>query len=179
MLPPMPVLAIDYDALRKALVAAVMDGCELDQNHVIMAEAEVAGAPRPALPYFTLKITTPGARYGDDSSEAVEGSSQMNYGGQRGMTVSFNAYGRSHEEAWSLAALWQARLGTPTTQGLLRKAGIAVWKPGAVADLSALLNTGYEGRAHLDCLFGVASNLTIDPGSIENVNVAGQVQTPG
>jgi hypothetical protein len=170
---------IDYDAIRSTLVQAVMSACGLDQQHVIMAEPEEPGAPRPSRPYFTLKVTTPGARYGDDSPDNLPGTTLWNYGGQRAMTVSFNSYGTSHEEANGYMALWQASLDTAPTYQALSLGGIAVWKPGAVADLSMLLNTAFEGRAQMDVVFGIASNLVVDLGSIGSANISGQADTGG
>lgn len=177
MPPPSP--PIDYDAIRATLVQAVMAACGLDQQHVIMAEPEEPGAPRPPRPYFTLKVTTPGARFGDDSPDNLAGTTLWNYGGQRAMTVSFNTYGTSHEEAHGYMALWQASLDTPPTYQALGLGGIAVWKPGAVADLSMLLNTAFEGRAQMDVVFGIASNLVVDLGSIGSANISGQADTGG
>ena len=91
------------------------------------------------------------------------------------MTVSFDAYAESHEDAYNLLSLWQTALDEENTQALLREAGIAVWTIGTVADLSALLNTGYEGRAHMDCQMGIAMNLQSDLGEIAKVPIAGQV----
>lgn len=175
-----PSLPIDYTALRIAMLAAMRTATGLDQNHVIMFEPEVAGSPRPSRPYMTLKIVTAGARYGDDvptQQQDAQGnlSTVWNSGGPRMMACDFNAYAATHEDAYALAALWQASLDSVPTQESLRQAGIAVWLIGSVSDLSVLLNTGYEGRAHLDCRFGVASNLTVDLGSMDTFTVDGQV----
>jgi hypothetical protein len=93
------------------------------------------------------------------------------------MTVSFNAYAGSHEDAYNLMALWQTGLDEENTQSLLRQAGIAVWLIGTVADLSELLNTAYEGRAQMDCTFGLAMNVTSDLGEILEVVVDGAITT--
>ena len=87
------------------------------------------------------------------------------------MTVSFNCYGESHEEAYNYMQLWNSALDLENIQEDLRRAGIAVWVIGNVADLSQLLNTGYEGRAHMEVTFGIAVNLTSDLGAMESVDV--------
>ena len=73
----------------------------------------------------------------------------------------------------------QGFLDQVPTQAVLRKAGIAVWLLGAVADVSALLNTGYEGRAQMDVQFGIASNMigtsAEDLGAIEKVTTTGEI----
>lgn len=159
------------------MVHAVRAACGLDQNSVIVAEPEAPNAPRPALPYFTLKILTPAMMYGTDEFRPIPDTTTQNVYGPRGMVVSFNAYGRSHEEAYSYATLWQAALGTQTTRESLAGAGIAVWRPGNVGDLSVVLNTGYEGRAHLDCTFGLTSNVVEDTGQITSVDIGGTVSS--
>lgn len=159
MAPPVP-FPIDYDAITRVILAALRDATGFDQNKTILLEPEEPNWPRPAAPYFTLKITDAAIRYGGDSlMPAARDATVRYYSGQRALNGSFNCYGKSHQEALSYMALWQAALATPRTRGILKGAGLAVWRPGSVADLSALLNTGWEGRAHLDCLFGVASNL--------------------
>jgi hypothetical protein len=164
---------IDYNAVRKALIATVTTVTKLI---CITEEPEVQNAPRPTNPYMSFKITTPGAKSGDDSVQWISGS-KFNVGGQREMTVSFHCYGTSHEEAYNYMTLWQGSLELKTIQQLLRKSGIAVWIIGAVADLSQLLNTGYEGRSQMDVQFGLASNLTDDPGEIDTVGIQGTVET--
>lgn len=91
------------------------------------------------------------------------------------MTVSFNCMGETHEEAYNLMALWQAQLDTPNVQEDLRRAGIAVWLIGNVADLSQLLETGYEGRSQMECTFGVAANITQVLGEMDSVEVKGKI----
>lgn len=179
---PPPMFPISYDAIRKAFIAAIMKTCYLDQNHVITEEPETQNWPRPTLPYISMKIIVPGARFGDDTITNVPDSQGnpttiFNSGGPRMMTVSFHCYGISHEQAYDYMSLWQSSLDLQNIQELLRKSGIAVWTIGTVADLSSLLNTGYEGRAHLDSTFGVAFNLESDLGAIESVPVKGTITT--
>lgn len=170
-----PAFAINYDKLRKALVDEVQRVTRLT---CIVAEPEVPNVPRPKRPYLTLKMVGPAIKQGDDSAQNVAddlGASTevWNRGGVRKLVVDFNCYGKSHEQAYDYLSLWQSSLDLETVQANLRKAGIAVWLATNVADLSALLNTGYEGRAHLQVEFGIASNLTEDLGSIETINVDG------
>jgi len=159
-----PALPIDYDAIRTALVRTLQSAMGLDQQHVLMAEPEQAGWPRPSKPYFTVKIVNAATRFGDDVPDQVGSASPLgtisrNYGGPRGMMVSFNCYGNTHEQASSLMVLWQGMLDTELTQESLGVAGIAVWKQGEVRDLSELHQAGYEGRSQMDVFFGLASNL--------------------
>lgn len=169
-------LPIDFASLTKALI----NECEVStERPCIMSEPETQQAPRPLKPYLMMKITTPAAKFGDDFAQYTGTGTKYTTGGQRQMTVSFQCIGRTHEEAYSLMGLWQGSLDQFLTQERLRKAGIAVWKSGAVADISALLNTGYEGRAQMDVTFGIASNMYAwsadDLGAIEKVGVQGTI----
>lgn len=163
---------IDHNAIRVALVRAVMAATDLDQNHVIMSEPEVANSPRPTRPYMALKLTTVGARYGNDVPEQVAGG--WVYKGPRMFVASFHVYGTSHEEAYDLMSLWQTALGMEPVRAMLAADGISVLLPGAITDLSALVDTAYEGRAHMDCRFGVTSYATADLGEIASADVGGQ-----
>lgn len=177
-----PTFPVDFNAIRLAFINEIMAVTLLDQEHVVTLEPETPNWPRPDKPYIGMKITTPSAKSGDDSKQNVpddEGnpSTVWNSGGVRKMTVSFEAYGNTHEEAYNYMGLWQTALDLYNTQAALRTAGVAVWVIGNVVDLSALLNTGFEGRAQMDCTFGIAMNLQSDLGSMEIVNVDGQVTT--
>lgn len=173
-----PTFPIDFTAVRIALVRTMVSALGLPSNAVIMAEPEVVNSPRPAKPYFSVKIMTGAMRYGDDVPDAQTGDT-VNYGGPRGLAVSFNVFALSHEDALSYMTYWQARLDQPDVQEALRAAGIAVWQIGAVADLSILVNTGYEGRAHMDCVFGLAANSVVTVGTITSAPVTGDVAIDG
>lgn len=172
-MPPAPKLPLNFDALRKALVDEIQRVTTLT---CIVAEPETQNVPRPPKPYFTLKMVSPAIKSGDDSASNL-GGTVWNRGGQRKMIVDFNCYGCSHEQAYNFASLWQQSLELETVQANLRVAGIAVWLNGSVQDLSALLNSGFEGRALLEVSFGIASNLSEDLGTIETINVTGEVTT--
>lgn len=179
---PARLPGIDFNTVRAAFAREIQRVSGLDQNRVVYKEAEAPNSPRPKPPYIAFKITTPSAKSGDDSKQNVldsqgNGTTIWNSGGVRQMTVEFDCYGRSHEEAYNYMSLWQTALDLEDVQAILRQVGVAVWVIGTVADLSALLNTAYEGRAHMDCTFGIAMNLQSDLGAIEIVPVAGKVTT--
>lgn len=175
-------LAIDYNVIRAKFANLIHTVTGLT---AIMEEPEVQDAPRPPTPYFSFKFLIPGAKSGDDSAQYNSGTGKFNSGGVRKMTMEFNCYGNtdakmtpktySHEQAYNFMALWQTALDTEGVQGELRTIGVAVWTIGNVADLSQLLNTGYEGRSHLECTFGVAMNLESDLGQMASVEVQGNV----
>lgn len=161
------------------MVEALVSATGLSANAVRMAESEVANSPRPALPYVTIKFMVLAQRFGDDVTEQVgaagDGTMVTNTGGPRGIVVSFNAYGSSHEQAADLVARWQASLDTEAIRSMLGAAGVAIWRIGDALDLSTLLDSGFEGRSHIDVSFGVASNIESVSSFIESVDVSSNV----
>lgn len=170
---PLSTYSLDFNAIRIALVNAVKTATGLE---CILEEPVLQGAPRPALPYMSFKITTPAYKTGDDDARVVSGTT-YNVGGQRRMTVSFHSYAVEHEDAYNYMGLLQSSFETQSIQEVLRRAGVAVWVIGTVADLSQLLNTGYESRAQMDVTFGIAANITEDLGEIDTVEVTGTITT--
>ena len=172
-----PVFPIDFNDVRIAFFESIKKVTLLDQQHIIYEQPETQDVTRPKeKPYMSFFLTVPASKTGDDSKRYVSGN-KWNSGGVRKMTVSFNSYGRSHEEAYNYMCLWQTALDLEDIQEDLRRSGIAVWIIGNVADLSKLLNTGYEGRSHMECTFGIAANLVSDLGSIDTVPVHGKIFT--
>lgn len=172
----------DFNQIRVAICTVLYESIGMKQNQVMYEEPEVPNSPRPELPYIGFKITVPGARYGDDAKQTVlddmgQPTTKVRSFGPRRMTIVFDAYGRSHEEAYGLMSLLASALDEETTIDYLNYLGISVSIIGTVADLSALLNTGYEGRAHLDCQFLITAGVTSDLGEIEKIPVQGQVDT--
>lgn len=167
---------IDFNEVRKAFIAEIMKVTGLDGNHVVVLQQEVPNSPRPTRPYMGMQFTTPAAKSGDDSKDYVS-ASKWNSGGVRKMSIQFDCYANSHEDAYNLMSLWQSSLDCWNVQEDLRRYGIAVWIIGNVADVSQLLNTGYEGRSQMDCTFGIAFNLEFDAGAEESVQVQGAVAT--
>jgi len=172
-----PKLPVDYNLIRKVICNQVQISTGI---LCVLEEPETAYDRRPTLPYFSFKITTPSVKQGDDSKQNVKdaqgnATSIWNSGGQRKMMVDFNCYAHTHEEAFNYMGLWQTTLDLEDIQQNLRDYGIAVWIIGTIADLSKLLNTGYEGRAHLDCSFGIAMNLQSDLGYMDQGTVEGVI----
>lgn len=180
-MPYVPPTPIDYDAKRRAIVQAVALGTGLPAGQVIALEPETMGAPRPKLPYVGFLVTAASVKVGFDWSSPVQDDATSGptgrhlYQGVRMMSVGFDAFGRSHEDAYAVMSALQASLEYPPVASLLASAGLAVWDIGSVADISATLATTYEGRAHLDVTFGMTASLTLDLGRMDAVPVSGQV----
>ena len=184
-MPYVPPTPIDFNANRRALVQAVALATGLPAGQVIALEPETMGAPRPKVPYVGFLVTAASVKMGFDwlapmPDDAVSGpTGRHTFSGVRMMSVGFDAYGRSHEDAYGIMAAFQAALEYPPVASLLAAAGLAVWDIGSVSDISATLATTYEGRAHLDVTFGMTAQTTIDLGRIDTVPVSGQVASDG
>ena len=93
------------------------------------------------------------------------------------MVVGWDAYGTSQEQAYGVLAALMAALDTVPVSDVLEMAGLAHHNTDAVADVSALLNTAYEGRAHMDSEFGMMSRLQLDAGRMDSADISGTVAT--
>lgn len=177
--PPKVTFPINFNLIRKTFANEIQ---KVTGITAMLEEPEAPNQPRPPRPYFSFKLINPADKSGDDSKQNVldedgNETSVWNSGGVRKMTVSFHCYARDHEEAYNYMGLWQAALDLENIQSDLRQAGIAVWVIGNVADLTKLLNTGFEGRSHMDCTFGIASNIQSDLGYMDAVRIDGAINT--
>lgn len=184
-MPPFVVKSpIDFDANRRAMVQAVALGTGLPTTQVIMAEGETMNWSRPKAPYVAILVASASSKMGFDWQVPVadapgDATGLHAFQGVRTMGAGFDAFGRSHEEAYGLMAAFQASLEYPPVVSLLQAAGLAVWSIGDVADISATLATTYEGRAHLDVIFGMIASTTLDLGRIDYVPLTGVVAQDG
>ena len=174
-----PNFAIDFNAIRAALVNLIQGITGL-QCIVEERKAQfTTKTPRPPLPYCSFKITTPAAKIGTDAFQQVgtpeKPSGVYNYGGVRKMVVSFKCYATYPELAYNYMAHLEAAFDTDPVQGTLRSNGFSFWQSLGVIDISSLLTAGYEGRASLDIAFGVPSNLNVNLGEIDSVQVNGEI----
>lgn len=176
--------SVDYVAIRKAIALTVEEAlgmtCILDEQKGQLGIAE----NRPPLPYASFKILTPGTQVGDDDRRYIGDNAteedaatelKFNIGGNRKMTVSFKVYDEIQECAYGHMATLQSALQGWKAQEKLRLAGIAIWTIGAVADLSQLLNTGYEARANMDVEFGIAANFEESVPLVDKIELEGTV----
>lgn len=174
-----PNFAIDFNPIRAALVNLVQG---LTGIQCIVDERKgqfTVSTPRPPLPYCSFKITTPAAKIGTDSQQAVgtpaAPSSLVNFGGVRKMVVSFKCYAKYAETAYNYMSHLEACLDTDVVQGVLRSSKIAFWESLGVIDISTILTAGYEGRASLDVAFGIPSSLNVNLGEIDSVPIVGEI----
>jgi hypothetical protein len=175
----MPFPPIDYDKIRIALAETMQSALGLPSNNVVQLQSEVSPAPRPHAPFATFQLTGLGASFGRDSL-GEDADESWRYFGPRMLTAAFQFYGDTHEQAYGLAAQWQSALDEdPTQELLMQKGGISVWRREAPMDISAMMFTGFEGRASMNCTFGVQALSTVNMNRIEEVPVSGQVGSDG
>lgn len=175
----MPLIAspIPYGAVRSAIVQAVAVGTGLDTSAVVRAEPNEPNAPRPVRPFATFKIRTASMRQGPPAFAPApeEGPTLWRYSGQRGLALELNFFGDTQEDAYGMAAAMQFSLEMGAVQAVLAKPNVAVWHIGDITDVSALLGTGYEGRAMIELSLGIGIDVLVDFGSIAEANVEGTV----
>lgn len=174
---PLIVSPIPYGAVRTAIVQAIAVGTGLDPSAIVRAEPNEPNAPRPARPFATFKIRTASMRQGPDafSPSPDDGPTLWRYSGQRGMALELNFFGTTQEDAYGMAAAMQFSFEMGAVQAVLAAPNVAVWRVGDVTDVSALLGTGYEGRAMLEANLGIGIDVLVDFGSIAVANVEGTV----
>lgn len=135
--------------------------------------AEQSG-PRPSkLPYVTIRLDSPTALGGADEQGELDDDGNVEIRGHRTMTVSIDIYG---ESAMSHMEALQISLGKVSVlDSLGEEYGIAVIDSLPIQNLTALLETKYEERAHMDVIIGYAKKVTDAVGIIEHVEINEQV----
>lgn len=172
---------IDYAATRRALVQALCAITDLSQNQVIRAEGQGPVQPRPKLPYLTFKYRQVAIRNGYDAvvPASDQGETMWRYVGERGIGIDIIAYGRDQDEAYGLALGVQSGLQQQPYTEILSAAGLCVWTLGDVTDVTALLGTGFEGRALLECQLWQGTSALVDLGQMATVPVVGNIEDDG
>lgn len=180
----MPVVpfAIDFTAARRALCATIAAGTGLGPNQILRAQAQGPVQPVPTRPFATFTFRDVGLRAGfrDWVMPAPEISKTATYiTGHRGARVDVTFFGESQDDAYGLAITMQGALYCPPVVAPLRQANWAITRVGDVTDVSALLNTGYEGRSLLEFEMWSTSTQLFDPGSIDEVPMVGDIKLSG
>lgn len=168
---------------REKIIQAWIDFCNqvLPDEWTVTRAEEVTGkdAPRPQGPYLTLKIISGPRRLTlvDEMrfNGKTEGNNNFDLVGQRAYTISIKAFRAGHGDALEEIA---TSLDDPDFCEILReKACIAVTNIGDVLDISAKLETGFEGRSSLDIFFNSVNNKETSIGLIEGVEVKGSLES--
>lgn len=130
---------------------------------------------RPRLPYLTIKIVSGGGKQTIDSDIRAEktGDETVHYlVSQRNYALSLQTYG---PEGMDALADVLASLDDYDLHEILRGADIGGINPGQPADITAILPTKFEERCSLDILFHSSHNKIVNIGTIEKVEIAGEI----
>jgi len=147
-------------AVRDWLQANAASAGALTDAQVIVAQPD---APRPAKPYLTVKVTTPGAVVGvDETILDLDGSSdpRRRANGIRRASVSVQGFGAG-SEAWLERAL--LRLAFSSVTEAFATAGVDTpTSTSGVRDIAALTGTAWEPRYALDLDVGYGLRTATD-----------------
>lgn len=170
---------IDFAATRKAIVAAVSKATGLANTQIVRRQASGPIQPPPVRPYASFNYRMVGLRSGQDWVYPAfdVGPTMYRYGGERGLAVDFNFHADDQDVAYGLCLAWQSGLSQEPIRDLLAVGGMSVWTINDAQDMTALLSTGYEARAFLECELWIAIETLVDLSSMDSVAVAGTVFT--
>lgn len=147
-------------------------------------------AERPKKPYISLNILVPVQKTGFTDSlesippeEAPDGKDTIyNIGGQRQFTMGIRSFTEAKEknffDAQNLLIRLQDSIEDDIARQPLTEGGLAVFGSSDILDVTELIESGYEPRAQLDVMMGIASNRQSDQGAIEKVEITGNYTEP-
>ncbi len=174
---------LSFDAIELALIAWLEPS--IGTGKVILSKQK---GPQPAVPYATISITGPRPASSPwpslvqsyDAAQPQGSEIEMRAVFEREITVSVQAYTaatRGDSSAKALLSRAGARLGLPGVLDALRAAGLALVGTGDTQDVSALLDTAYQGRAALDLQFLVSDEVAERTGYVETLGITGGATT--
>ncbi len=179
-------MPLSFPAIESALVACVETASGLTGKVVLAPQT----APQPAMPYATVRISGPRPAGGPwpriiQSFDAAQPAGQevgLQAVVDEELTVSLQVftplpYGAASARA--LMAQIRVALALSTSLDPLRAAGLALVDVGDIQDLSALLDTAFQGRAAMDLRFLVADDVMERTGYVGSVGISGTVTTDG
>lgn len=130
-------------------------------------------APRPQLPYVTIRISDI-VEIGQDDRGAVDlGTGVQIIYGDRLLTLSVQAFGPG---ALDLLRKLANSIWKQSVSAVLLDAGLSPMKPGLINDLTGFLETSAEERGHVDMVFGFKDTYEDNVGVIEHVTGDGTIR---
>lgn len=172
-------MPLDWTSIEDVLHAWLVRGTGLSAERVLWAEQL---PPRLTRPFATLKLgaltRTGGADELRESTDldAPDGEEiEFTAVGQRLLVVSCQAFTQDitgGAAARALLARAQAALALPSVTEAFAGAGLVVVNEGGINDLTALLDTQFEGRAQMDVTFALAGSVTERTGYIAEAEIA-------
>lgn len=170
-------------AIEGAVVAWVENATGL-VGKVILARQKAAQPP--VRPYITVTVSPPAKtrsphplRYDSFDPSQVGAEIRTTVRWEEYRIVKLQAYTDEtigDERASELLAQARRALGLETVLGPLRAAGLALLDPGDMQDLSALVETGFQGRAALDVRFLAPAEAVEGVTYVETIGLTVQVQ---
>lgn len=138
-------------------------------------DTQRSNAPRPELPYVTLRLDALGQVSPLVEERIVEGTfdpdtgdtfDNVEFRGERTFTAMLQFFGVG---ASQYADAVRMALGEPERRAVLWAAGCFPRDIGAVRNLTTLIGTAWEGRAALDVICGISGTVVTSPGTIDTV----------
>jgi len=125
-------------------------------------------SPRPKVPYITLFISQITAVNQDWSSGVTDVNGAIAMKGDRQFTLEIQAYGADPME---LMENIRTSLQKQSVLDTLRANGIAFYSSLTINDITELVDSQYERRAHLDVLFGIGQVYADSPGFFDHIEL--------
>lgn len=138
-------------------------------------DTQRSNAPRPELPYVTLRldglaqvadVVEERIVVGNTNGQTGITTNNVEYRGERTFTAMLQFFGVG---ATAYADAVRMALGEPERRAVLWEAGVFPRDIGAVRNLTTLIGTAWEGRAALDVICGIAGTVVTSPGTIDTV----------
>lgn len=154
----------------------------LKDGHALFADQR---GDQPDTPYGTIKLISGPKVLGHDEErqpDVGDDDSDVLISGQRRVMCSLNIFTNLDQEKpggadqpGALQRMSNVRdsLELPSVYQGINAQGVTINERGEVQNLTALLEDTWQERAQLDCVFGYASNLGDQPGSIDQVEFGG------
>lgn len=165
------------------------------ETPVIVERTNVA---RPTEDYFSINTTAPLQQAGlndstklivDENGDPVAGDKEGHFKymvcGQRIFTLSLKAYIVKDANCDRPAAIFDAQemlarlrdaISTDFEREILVEAGLSVFVRNDILDLTDLIEAGYEARAGMDLVMGIASNREVEIPAIAKTVIGGTVE---
>lgn len=134
-------------------------------------------SPRPTIPYITLYLSQVTAVNQDWADSEATGIGVINMKGDRNFTLEVQAYG---SDPLTLMENIRTSLQKQSVLDTLRTNGIVFYSSLTINDITELVDSQFERRAHLDILFGIGQVYTDTPGYFDHIELQEIVsdQTP-
>lgn len=159
-------MTIDFTTIEDALWEWVSGQTELETIW------DKPNAPRPCTPFAMISHLSGPVKIGTVDDLRHNSGDVFEVCGQRTLSYSISVIGKG---AVGYVSDLQISLECPTVLSRLRAAGIAVWEQGEVQDTSTLLETGYEERANMDVVLGVAALKEDEVGELRSTEIDGEL----